>query len=308
LGINIKTSIPFLLSYSDPKASFDDLMKATNSRPVAYLQRENTAPAIPDSQSFLGSGVDLSTWSFLQGICGLFDFPENPDPSFESEPLWDSRDQYQLDAVQVRIDEVLHILELYRSRTKPQALNKPCPVIPKIRSTLKLSQLDTLIRVYLDYAALHVPLIYRSYFNIHTISRPLFLAILASGGQLLPSVGSTFSSPEFFELVQDYIFDQAPLRNPHCDGFNNYPLCDETVELLQAALIMLSTEVATRSSPVSHSTCISRFLKLVAAIRGLSLVKVQRCNPFTGDKYDCGSSTSFSSTYKSFLRDEAMIR
>jgi hypothetical protein len=283
-------------------------MKATNARPVECSEEDHVAPAIPDSQPILDQGIDLSTWSFLQGLCGLFDFPENPDSFSESEPLWDSQDQHQSDAVQVRIDEVLQELELYSSRTKPQALNKPCPINSGIRGTLTLSTLDALIRAYFDYATLHVPLIYRSSFNIYTISSPLLLAILATGGQLLPSVDGTFSFSEFFELVQGFVFDQDPLRNPHFCGFNNSPLSDEALELLQAALIMLSTEVATGSNPVSHSTCISRFLKLVAAIRGFSLTKVRRCNSYTGGEYDCDSSTNVSSTWKRFLRDEAMIR
>ncbi|KAJ5987007.1 hypothetical protein N7451_011372 [Penicillium sp. IBT 35674x] len=283
-------------------------MKATNARPVESLQGNSISPAISNSLPTSDSGIDLSTWSFLQSFCGLFDFPENLDSIFGSEPLWAVQDQQQSGAVQARVDEVLQELELFTSRTKPQALNQPCPFNLKIRNTPTLTELDALLRAYFDYATLHAPVIYRSYFNIKTISSDLLLAILAAGGQLLPSEDNIFSSSEFFELVQDFIFDQAALRNPHLCGFNNSPLSDEVLEVLQAALIMLTTEVATKDSADSHSTCISRFLKLVAAIRGFSLTKVRRYNPCTGDVYDCGSSINSLSTWKRFLRDETMIR
>ncbi|KAJ5762082.1 uncharacterized protein N7511_005464 [Penicillium nucicola] len=283
-------------------------MIATNARSVECSQEKNLTSAVTENQPTLDLGIDLSTWSFLQGLCGLFDFPDNPDSSFKSEPLWNSQDQQQLDAVQVRIDEVLRELELYISRTKPQALNQSCPITPEMRKSLTVSTLDSLIRAYFDYATLHTPIIGRSCFNIHTTSSHLLLAIIATGGQLLPSVDSTFSSSEFFELVQDFIFDQAPLRNPHSCGLSKSPLSHETLEILQAALIMLCTEVATRSNPISHSTCISRFLKLVSAIRGFSLTKVRRYDSFTGDEYDFDSSINISSTWKRFLKDEAMIR
>lgn len=285
-------------------------MKATSARPVGCSQENNIPPAIPDSQQNLDSGIDLSTWSFLQDLCGLFDFPENPDPVFqsESESLWNMQDQQTSNTLQVRIDEVLQELELYNSRTKPEALNQPCPINPRIRSSPTLSELDTLVRTYFDYATLHAPIIYRSSPRINTISSHLLLAILAAGGQVLPSMDSTFSSSQFFELVQDFIFDQAPLCNPHFCGFDNHPISDEALEILQAALVMLTTEVATKGNAVSHSTCISRFSKLVTAIRGFSLTKVRRYNPFTGDSHDCDSGTNVSSTWKQFLRNETMIR
>lgn len=307
-GKHVKTSIPFLLSYVDPETSFEDLMKATKARPVEYPEEKNIPPTRPDSQPTLDSGIDLSTWSFLQGLCGLFDFPENPDSVLKSEPLWNLQDRQQSDAVQVRVDEVLQELELFNSRTKPQALSQPCPINPGKRSAPTLSDLDVLIRNYFDYAILHVPIISRSCFNINTISSHLLLAFLAAGGQLLPSVNAMFSSSQFFELVQDFIFDQVPLRTPHYCGLNNDLLSNETLELLQAALIMLSTEVTTKSNAASHSTCITRFLKLVTAIRGFSLTKVRRFDSFAGDVYDCDSRTTVSSTWKRFLRDETMIR
>lgn len=307
-GKHVKTSIPFLLSYVDPETSFEDLMKATSARPVGCSQEVNTSPAIPDSQQNLDSGIDLSTWSFLQDLCGLFDFPENPDPVFESESLWNIQDQQNSDTLLVRIDEVLQELELYNSHTKPQALNQPCPTNPRICSTPTLSELDTLVRTYFDYATLHAPIIYRSSPSLNAISSHLLLAVLAASGQVLPSMDSTFSSSQFFELAQDFIFDQAPLCNPHFCGFDNHPLSDETLEILQAALVMLTTEVATKGNVVSHSTCISRFSKLVTAIRGFSLTKVRRCNPLPGDVHDCDSSTKVSSTWKQFLRNETMIR
>lgn len=305
---HVKTSIPFLLSYVDPEASFEDLMKASNARPIESSQENDLAPPIPDSQPTLDSGIDMSTWSFLQGLCGLFDFPENSDFLFESEPLWNVQDQQQSDDVQVRVREALQELELYNSRTKPRALDQPCLTNPRIRSTPTLSEFNTLIRTYFDYAALHVPVTYSSYFNIKTISSHLLLAILAIGGQLLQSVDIIFSSSQFFDLVEDFIFDQVPLQDPHNCGFKNHPLSDEALELLQAALIMLSTEVATKSSADSHSTCISRFLKLVTAIRGFSLTKVRRHDPFTSDEYGIDPSANVSSTWKRVLRDETMVR
>ncbi|KAJ5554321.1 hypothetical protein N7513_004280 [Penicillium frequentans] len=305
-GNHVKTSIPFLLSYIDPETSFEDLMKATSARPVGCSQDDNIPPVIPDSQQTLDSGIDLSTWSFLQDLCGLFDFPEKPDPVFESESLWNMHDQQESDTLQVRIDEALQELELYNSSTKPQALNQPCLINPRMRSTPTLSDLDVLVQTYFDYATLHSPIIYRSYLRNNTISSHLLLAVLAAGGQVLPSMDSTFSSSQFFERVQDFVFDQAPLCNPHFCGFNNHPISDEALEILQAALVMLTTEVATKGNVVTHSTCISRFSKLVSAIRGFSLTKVRRYNPFIGDVHD--SSTNASATWKQFLRNETMIR
>ncbi|KAJ5626989.1 hypothetical protein N7528_004416 [Penicillium herquei] len=281
-----KTSIPFLLSYVDPGRSFEDLMKATNENPVGYSRdKENTADTL-GSQQIWDPSVDKSTWSFLHGLCGLFDFPENAD-FLESEPLWNIQDQQQSDAVKIRFDYLFNEFELYSSRTKPQDL----------RNTYEIADLDITIRTYFDYAARHTPIIYLSHFNIYTISSPLLLAILAAGGQLPHSTDSPFSSLQFFDSVQDFIFDQEMLRNPYSSASQNHTLDGNVLETLQAALIMLCTEVATRDNPVSNTACKWRFYKLVTAIRALNLTKIRRYN-----------LSIDSSNRKRFLKDEAMIR
>ncbi|KAJ5702283.1 hypothetical protein N7488_009831 [Penicillium malachiteum] len=261
-------------------------MKVKNENPVGHSRDKENNPDILGSQQIWDSS-DQSTWSFLHGLCGLFDFLESAD-LLESEPLWDIQDQQQSDAVKFRFDYLFKEFELYSSCTKPQGL----------QNTYTAANLEITIRIYFDYAACHTPILYISHFNIYTISSPLLFAILAAGGQLPHSTGSPFSSSEFFESVQDFIFDQEILRNPHSDAYQNYTLGDNALETLQAALIMLCTEVATRDDPVSNRTCKWRFSKLVTAIRALWLTKVRRYNTSVDD----------SSHRKLFLKDEAMIR
>lgn len=304
----VKASIPFLLSYVDPETSFEELMKATNEHPIGTLENKEDTPPAPENMSILDYTVDWSTSSFLNGLCGLFDFPEDSDSLFDVEPLWNTQDQAQMTDIKSRLDGLFEQLQPYRSRTEPHILDGACESDATMTNTYVVADVDKTIRAYFDYAARHTPIVCRSIFNISTISSHLLLAILAAGGQVNPVHSGQFSSPRFFDSVQDFIFDQETFQVSHPCDCQNHPVGNETLEILQAGLIVLCTEVATTDNPHSHKTCKLRFSKLVAVIRELSLSKVRRHIPFAniGSSYDPRISLPLSQ--ERFLRDEASIR
>ena len=136
----------------------------------------------------------------------------------------------------------------------------------------------------------HMPFIHRPSFNIGTVSLHLLLAVSLIGSVFSTNQDEALPGRFFFDLGEDYVFQ---LLRRVMAGSNQ---SDETVEVLQSAVLVHGLQMNSNDESVRHRMRTSRFPAIVASMRRLRLAGTVRASR-------CGAEN-----WERFVHEESRIR
>lgn len=299
-----KSGIPFLLTYTNPTNSLSDLRNATGSSSIVPASSVNEEPILGVDQ-VVDPSSDIPTWLYTDSLSDIFGLPTYLDDTVHSNTASSLTWMFDLptDPLQQRIetalDEVAHF-EHHLSGQR-ELSDTATGVVDHARIFLSANSLRGAIDAYFRYVYHNFPLVHQPSFDPQKTSTPLLLAIYIAGSLVLPQESRGAFAEPFAELAERYIFEGDDMKNIVTFGATVGPTHEAAVEVLQAATVIISANVATHNSKVDNRIRNQRFPALLSAIRTLGLTRIR--NLWVGQPL-----TSPESDWRCFLRQETLVR
>ncbi|KAE8146595.1 hypothetical protein BDV25DRAFT_143559 [Aspergillus avenaceus] len=292
---------PFLLTFADPTSGFSDLGQFTNSRSAG--ESETT----PDLEQMSLAGSAMPGWWTTNDLSVLFGLPSqmmDPESCILPDPSLSGLLSLPEDPLQHRINEALEELGQCE-RTTWAERHHDCAatgITDVARLAISPHSLCVAVDAYFRYVHQSLPLIHQPSFDLYTVSTPLLLVVYIAGSKVLPPTRRSGPSSSFLNLVECYLFEGKIMTNIARGGPAIIEIAQSTVEILQAAILMVQIQSVVETSEKQHHLRNTLLPIILSAIRTLSLPQIKNTWSLEAVARDEEASWQW------FLRMEALVR
>lgn len=264
LGVRL-IPVSFLLNYTDPS------LESTSD---AFITAGAHAKAVLEQSVYLTENCEAASYMFEGDLEGLFSgiFSDgfidrgvgfNCSRSTALSPP-------QTLALRIRLEELISQLASQCEMSfKPYALPTAGFPMDLAKTVFTTENLTDYVSAYFSYVHPHFPFIHRPTFDIQTASLTLLLAVFLSGSAHSVPQDDALSARHFFNLAEEYIFRLLRTIVASSDQFS-----DDSVQTVQAALLIQSLQISFNNTSIRHRIRIHRRPDLVASIRSLGLTGI----------------------------------
>ncbi|KAF1845290.1 uncharacterized protein K460DRAFT_311499, partial [Cucurbitaria berberidis CBS 394.84] len=248
--------ITFLRNYTDPLlGSVSDafVLSAAHAEPFDELGESFTSYMYDDYMEDLFSGVfsDFYPNESVEPIDSI-----RAPISFLSSPL-----------IEKRKETILSLLaNQYNSAHDTFRFPRGHFPVELARAVFTGNNIAKCVTAFFTICHLYAPFVHRPSFDIEKVSLPLLIAITLLGSVCAAPQDDVLSARYFFELGEEYVF-----RLLHQVGTVSDQSNDESIEIVQAAVLMHALQMDPNDDGVRLRIRAQRFPAIVAALRRLDL-------------------------------------